>query len=103
MYFSSEPPTMGKKLPEKQMKKLLDPMGFLNEDEKKDYIGLDKEPTVNNLKEALKDKVETKPTINSPNVKEHIKDMPEEFGFKAKGPEPTRYGDWEKKGRVSDF
>jgi hypothetical protein len=27
---------------------------------------------------------------------------PEEFGGPA-GPEPTRYGDWERKGRVSDF
>lgn len=26
-----------------------------------------------------------------------------EFGFRIKGPEPTRYGDWERKGRVSDF
>ena len=26
-----------------------------------------------------------------------------EFGFKIKGPEPTRYGDWERKGRVTDF
>jgi hypothetical protein len=28
--------------------------------------------------------------------------QPEEFGG-SKGPEPTRYGDWEKNGRVSDF
>ena len=26
-----------------------------------------------------------------------------EYGFKVKGPEPTRYGDWERKERVSDF
>ncbi|CAG9335331.1 unnamed protein product [Blepharisma stoltei] len=26
-----------------------------------------------------------------------------EFGYRVKGPEPTRYGDWEIKGRVSDF
>ncbi len=26
-----------------------------------------------------------------------------EYGFKVKGPEPSRYGDWERKGRVSDF
>ncbi len=30
------------------------------------------------------------------------KNMPEEFGG-TKGLEPTRYGDWEKGGRVSDF
>lgn len=26
-----------------------------------------------------------------------------EYGARPKGPEPTRYGDWERKGRVSDF
>ncbi|OEH74047.1 hypothetical protein cyc_06756 [Cyclospora cayetanensis] len=26
-----------------------------------------------------------------------------EFGFKYKGPEPTMFGDWAHKGRVSDF
>jgi hypothetical protein len=30
------------------------------------------------------------------------RDKPEEIGG-PKGPEPTRYGDWEKNGRVSDF
>ena len=29
-------------------------------------------------------------------------DLPKEIGG-AKGPEPTRYGDWAPKGRVSDF
>ncbi|WP_426955329.1 DUF1674 domain-containing protein [Muricoccus radiodurans] len=28
--------------------------------------------------------------------------LPPEIGG-PKGPEPTRYGDWERKGRVSDF
>jgi hypothetical protein len=28
--------------------------------------------------------------------------MPKEIGG-SKGPEPTRYGDWEKKGRCIDF
>lgn len=28
--------------------------------------------------------------------------MPKEIGGPT-GPEPTRYGDWERKGRVSDF
>ncbi|MGO9547655.1 MAG: DUF1674 domain-containing protein [Rhodomicrobium sp.] len=30
------------------------------------------------------------------------KQLPKEVGNR-KGPEPTRYGDWEKKGIVSDF
>ena len=28
--------------------------------------------------------------------------MPKEYGG-PKGPEPTRYGDWEQKGRCTDF
>ncbi len=31
-----------------------------------------------------------------------VKDRPKEIGG-PKGPEPTRYGDWERKGIVSDF
>lgn len=30
------------------------------------------------------------------------KNKPDEIGGQ-KGPEPTRYGDWENKGRISDF
>ena len=26
-----------------------------------------------------------------------------EVGLKVKGPEPTRFGDWERKGRCTDF
>lgn len=26
-----------------------------------------------------------------------------EYGYRVRGPEPTRYGDWERKGRVTDF
>lgn len=29
--------------------------------------------------------------------------LPKEVGNKPKGPEPTRYGDWERAGRCSDF
>jgi len=32
----------------------------------------------------------------------HPKVMPEEIGG-PKGPEPTRYGDWERKGIATDF
>lgn len=31
-----------------------------------------------------------------------LQEMPPELGGR-KGPEPTRYGDWEKKGIISDF
>ncbi|MGA7711026.1 MAG: succinate dehydrogenase assembly factor 4 [Rhizomicrobium sp.] len=33
---------------------------------------------------------------------EHAENLPPERGG-PKGPEPTRYGDWERKGIVSDF
>ena len=35
-------------------------------------------------------------------AKELKKELPPELGG-PKGPEPTRYGDWERKGIVSDF
>jgi hypothetical protein len=35
-------------------------------------------------------------------VKPEPKPMPKEIGG-PRGPEPTRYGDWEVKGRCSDF
>ena len=34
--------------------------------------------------------------------KKNVKKIQKEIGGK-KGPEPTRYGDWEKNGRVTDF
>jgi len=33
---------------------------------------------------------------------EVVRDQPQEVGGR-KGPEPTRYGDWEKNGLISDF
>ena len=43
-----------------------------------------------------------KKTADTPAPQPDHADWPEEFGG-PKGPEPTRYGDWERKGRVSDF
>ncbi len=36
------------------------------------------------------------------NVQQRSESSPKEIGG-PKGPEPTRYGDWEKKGRCIDF
>jgi hypothetical protein len=41
---------------------------------------------------------ETKPVENKPAQQK----LPPEIGGQ-KGPEPTRYGDWEKNGRCTDF
>lgn len=32
-----------------------------------------------------------------------VAEMPVEYGNKPKGPEPTRFGDWQYKGRSTDF
>ncbi len=41
------------------------------------------------------------PETNPPKPAEQLK-LPKEIGG-PKGPEPTRYGDWEHKGRCTDF
>ncbi|NQZ14261.1 MAG: DUF1674 domain-containing protein [Alphaproteobacteria bacterium] len=51
----------------------------------------------------MSDKKPTQETSKEENKTEKKKDdMPEEFGG-TKGPEPTRYGDWENNGRCTDF
>jgi hypothetical protein len=43
-----------------------------------------------------------KPTAETPAAPAPPPAKPKEIGG-PKGPEPTRFGDWEQKGRVSDF
>jgi hypothetical protein len=69
------------KLSDQELGKLVDPKGFLSEKEKEKYEVVDKT-------EAKTETVE--------------RDM-KEYGFKVKGKEPTRYGDWERNGRCFDF
>jgi hypothetical protein len=45
---------------------------------------------------------ETKPIPAQPETKTPAPVLPKEIGG-PKGPEPTRYGDWEQKGRCTDF
>ncbi|WP_160937577.1 DUF1674 domain-containing protein [Teichococcus coralli] len=52
-------------------------------------------------KPASPSQTEAQPAAEAPKVAEKPK-MPKEIDG-PKGPEPTRYGDWERKGRVSDF
>jgi hypothetical protein len=44
----------------------------------------------------------TDETVTSPPPKPPAPKLPKEIGGPS-GPEPTRYGDWEHKGRCSDF
>ncbi|CAI5438161.1 unnamed protein product [Caenorhabditis angaria] len=63
----------------------------------KEKIALEKTP-----KGKLEEKEES---YEDPHLKKHpggINQKTGEVGGPA-GPEPTRYGDWERKGRVSDF
>jgi hypothetical protein len=43
-----------------------------------------------------------KPEPETPLPKPATANLPKEIGGQ-KGPEPTRYGDWEKNGRCTDF
>lgn len=51
------------------------------------------------MKEILDVEKQTEEPAKKP---ESPKPMPKEIGG-PKGPEPTRYGDWEKNGRCTDF
>jgi hypothetical protein len=51
---------------------------------------------------ALKPKAAEKQGTEKQGAKVAEQPMPPEKGG-PKGPEPTRYGDWERKGRCSDF
>jgi len=43
-------------------------------------------------------------SINTSNTSyKNVSNIAPEYGFKVKGPEPTRFGDWERKGRCTDF
>ncbi|CAI4229883.1 unnamed protein product [Auanema sp. JU1783] len=56
------------------------------------------------LEKTPKGKLEDNP-YEDPNLKKHpggVNSKTGEIGGPA-GPEPTRYGDWERKGRVTDF
>lgn len=85
-------PTMaesfGSKVKKEDLEKFMNPTGFLSEKDFEEYEGIDK-----------------KGIVKTDNVKEDNKSNEKfkEYGFKVKGPEPTRFGDWERKGRVSDF
>ncbi|MBO6504855.1 MAG: DUF1674 domain-containing protein [Kordiimonadaceae bacterium] len=52
----------------------------------------DQEPKVKNSEDASPADAEQKPSEK----------LPKEIGGQS-GPEPTRYGDWEKNGIISDF
>lgn len=80
------------KISDQQMRMLLDPKGFMSEEEKQRQSS--NNPAINN---------DTKTQASDNQKTQNGKTMEPEYGFKPKGPEPTRYGDWEVKGKCVDF
>jgi hypothetical protein len=58
---------------------------------------MDKQPT-----ETTTDEVPETPAKPKPAKPKPATALPKEIGG-VEGPEPTRYGDWQHKGRVTDF
>lgn len=55
------------------------------------------------MTETTQATADAEPTTTASEAYENVlKRMPKEIGG-PKGPEPTRYGDWEQKGRCTDF
>ena len=94
--------SFGTQFSKKEIEKLLDPVGFLNEKEVENYEGVEEVKDGN-----VEFKTESKTEESEPKIVHQedpdFKTMPKEYGFRVKGPEPTRYGDWERNGRCFDF
>jgi hypothetical protein len=85
------------KLSKKDLEKFMNPTGFLDQKDYEQYEGVTKDGKI------VEAKISTSENQTPENKKEAKAELPKEYGFKVKGPEPTRYGDWERKGRCSDF
>jgi hypothetical protein len=85
--------SFGTKFTDDQIKKIMDPKGFIEEKEYRDYKGVD----------AIGKKPEDQTKVEPPKDGKVVEVDNQEYGFRINGPEPTRYGDWERKGRCIDF
>lgn len=88
-----------KKFTEDEVKKYLDPYGFVNSTEK-DHMEKSKKELENLNTNKLKEK-EEKLNNEGSTTKNNLKKK--EYGMKPSGLEPTRYGDWERNGKCVDF
>ena len=86
---------LGRKFSPEEMEKYLDPFGFINDGKQEKIIDTVEEKE--NVKEVKNDSKDNKEN------QKRIKKMPKEVGMKPRGPEPTRYGDWERNGKCVDF
>ncbi|EWS72438.1 hypothetical protein TTHERM_001106135 (macronuclear) [Tetrahymena thermophila SB210] len=96
----------GRKPTIEEIQKLLSPEGLLSEIQYQDYEGV---TPLGKFEQLQPQKKQKENMTEEEKRKEYLENnlnewgMPEEVGFKVKGPEPTRFGDWERKGRVTDF
>ncbi|KAL4465493.1 hypothetical protein ABPG72_009431 [Tetrahymena utriculariae] len=96
----------GRKPTIEEIQKLLSPEGLLSEIQYQDYEGV---TPLGKFEQLQPQKKQKENMTEEEKKKDYLQNnlnewgMPEEVGFKVKGPEPTRFGDWERKGRVTDF
>jgi len=76
-----------------EIQKAIDPKAFVKKEPSYEYRELPKEGEVE--QKHIMDFMAPFPNRDN--------DIGKEYGFKIKGLEPTRYGDWERKGRCTDF
>jgi hypothetical protein len=109
--------SFGTKFSKQEIEKIMNPKGFLDPKEYKNYEGVE---TIGQGKDAQKEGCDkptgcgcketptmaatesTKADCSTPTPSTPGYDKTE-YGFKIKGPDPTRYGDWERNGRCFDF
>mmetsp|Transcript_641 Transcript_641/g.639 ORF Transcript_641/g.639 Transcript_641/m.639 type:complete len:151 (+) Transcript_641:7-459(+) len=111
---------LGRKFSPQEVEKYLDPFGFINDSkesmsaeqlqkeiqtQKEEYERREKKEEVK-MSNTESDSSDTSNTKASSDKKEGTKErtkLSKEYGMKPKGPEPTRYGDWERNGKCVDF
>ena len=96
---------IGKVFSKEEVEKYLDPFGFLDTNQYVNYQTkeIDLSNKVNN--EDYQNELNEIDNISDPKIKADVKEksMPKEYGFKYSGPEPTKFGDWNIKGKCTDF
>merc|ERR1712156_219223 len=73
----------------------IDPDTMLKKQENLEYVDLPKDGKHDESKYHVMKSLDAFPNKSN--------DISKEYGIKVKGLEPTRFGDWERKGRCTDF
>jgi hypothetical protein len=98
---SSNVKNFGRNFTTTEIEKYLDPYGFLNKEEME---AIDKKLIINHkASQNNSSNIDNYNETLKTNHKINVSNMSKEYGMKPKGPEPTRYGDWERNGKCVDF